>query len=119
MYKYFNPNPCHSYTGDCVIRACAKALGKSWYDTYMDLCLKGLSMCKLPNDNEVWGAYLEDNHFTKHYYDNTVSAFAETQSFGISVLGTGNHAICCIDGTYYDTWDSGDEHVIYYWKKEI
>ena len=117
MYRYFQNNPCHKYTGDCVIRACSKALNKSWADTYMDLCLKGLSMCKLPNDNDVWGAYLKDNHFTKNYYDGTVEVFAETHPFDTYVVGTGSHAICIIDSQYFDTWDSGDETIIYYFKR--
>ena len=37
---------------------------------------------------------------------------------GTYVIGTGTHAVCVIDGDYYDTGDSGDEIPQYFWKKE-
>jgi len=37
----------------------------------------------------------------------------------IGILATGTHVIAVGDGNYYDTWDSGQEVPIYYWRKEI
>jgi hypothetical protein len=39
-------------------------------------------------------------------------------SKGVYVIGTGSHAVCVIDGDWYDSWDSGGEVCSYYWKKE-
>ena len=45
--------------------------------------------------------------------------FCEDHPYGIYIVGTGTHAIACVDGNYYDTWDSGDESPLFYWKKEM
>jgi len=45
--------------------------------------------------------------------------FCEDHPYGTYIVGTGTHAIACIDGNYYDTWDSGDESPLFYWKKEM
>lgn len=37
---------------------------------------------------------------------------------GVYVIGTGNHAIACISGDYYDAFDSGDEEPSYFFAKE-
>ena len=39
-------------------------------------------------------------------------------SRGTYVVGTGTHAIAVVDGCYYDAWDSGNEIVLYYWKRK-
>ena len=119
MYKFLNLNPCHIQTVDCVIRACAKALDKTWDDTYLDLAFKGISLCRIMNDNITWGEYLQDNHFTKHDFNGTVIEFTRKHPFGTYVLGTGSHAVCVIDSTYYDISDCGDETVFYFYQKEV
>lgn len=120
MYKFLNENPNNLYTGDCVIRAIATVLGKSWEDTFMDVALQGLYMGRMPDDNAVWGAYLYNKGFVKggdcpNCY--TVREFARDNDIGTYVIGTGTHAVALINGMYYDTWDSGDESVAYYWKE--
>ena len=34
------------------------------------------------------------------------------------ILGTGTHTVAVKHGNYYDTWDSGSEIPIFFWKKE-
>lgn len=53
-------------------------------------------------------------------YPNGISVkkFTEIYPRGIFVLGTGEHAIAVINGTYYDTWDSGDEIIMFYLAKK-
>jgi hypothetical protein len=48
----------------------------------------------------------------------SVSQFAEEHPTGRYVLACQNHVVSVIDGDYYDSWDSGDEIVIYYFSKE-
>lgn len=115
-----NPNPLNKRVGDCTVRAVALATDESWNDTYMQLCLKGYSMADMPSSNVVWGAYLKDKGFTRHTECEdcyTVREFARDHPEGIYVLGCGTHAVVVKDGNYFDSWDSGDENVIYYYEK--
>ena len=36
---------------------------------------------------------------------------------GVYVVGLDSHVVAVIDGIYIDTWDSGNEIPIYYWKE--
>ena len=124
MYIFFNPNPAGLLVGDCVIRALARALKQDWETTYMDICLYGLMMHNMPSANSVWGAYLKDKGFRKHIIPDicpdcyTVKDFCKDYYKGLFILCTGTHVVTVIDGDYYDTWDSGDEIPLYYWKRE-
>ena len=40
MFVFYNPNPAEKEVGDCVIRAIAKALDKSWKEQICSLTLK-------------------------------------------------------------------------------
>lgn len=82
-------------------------------------------MKDMPSSNAVWGEYLKRNGFTRHIIPDTcpscytVGAFCEDHPYGAYMLATGTHVVAVIDGNYIDTWDSGNEIPIYYWKKEI
>lgn len=124
MYSYFNPNPIkNNRVGDCVVRAISKALNQSWEQTYIDLSLQGYLMGDLLSSNSVWGAYLKGKGFTRDIVSNdcpecfTLYDFCREYPQGIYVIGTGSHAVCVIDGTIYDTWQSGDETPIYFYRK--
>lgn len=123
MYVQENQNPSHKRVGDCVIRSVSKALNQSWVQTYVDLCIQGYLMADLPSANQVWGAYLKAKGFTRDIVPNecpdcyTVEDFCDEHPNGTFVVGTGTHAICVIDGNYYDTWDSGNETPIYFYYK--
>ena len=125
MYIPHNINPYRKYTGDCVIRAIGMALNMTWDEVFLDLCLsKAFLMKEMPSDNDVWGAYLHDEGFSRYIIPDTcpdcytVKQFAEDNPVGTYILGTGSHVIAVKDGNYYDTWDSGDEVPIYYFEKE-
>ena len=49
----------------------------------------------------------------------TVSQFAKDHPKGRYVLATQNHVVCVDSGNYFDSWDSGDEIVLYFFEKEI
>ncbi|MBP5598391.1 MAG: hypothetical protein J6Y02_23695 [Pseudobutyrivibrio sp.] len=124
MYKFYNPNPSLDLVGDCVIRALSLALDLDWKKTYLELAVKGYQLGDMPSSNAVWGAYLKSKGFRRYIIPNNcpdcynVEDFAYDHPYGTYVLATGTHAVTCIDGTYYDTWDSGKEIPIYYWTKE-
>lgn len=124
MFSELNINPLRKNTGDCVIRAIGTVTDRDWDDTYLDLTVKGFDMKEMPSMNNVWGAYLRDMGFSRHIIPDTcpdcytVEDFTKDHPRGRYILGTGTHVIAVIDGNYYDTWPSGDEIPIYYFKKE-
>ena len=123
MYSYYNANPYKIRVGDCVIRAISKALNQSWEDTYIDLTIQGYLMGDLLSSNAVWGAYLKSKGFTRDIISNdcpecyTIEDFCNEHPKGTYIIGTGTHAVCVEDGVIYDTWMSGGEVPIYYYKK--
>ncbi len=124
-FIYFNPNPNGSYVGDCVIRALSKAFDTNWHKTYAELAIQGYSMGDMPSSNRVWGQYLKSCGFRRYVIPNTcpmcytIKEFCEDNPHGTYVVGTGTHVVTVVDGNYYDTWDSGDETPIFYYKKEV
>lgn len=124
MFIESNPNPNGAYVGDCVIRAISTAMDRSWERVYVELAIQGYMMSDMPSSNAVWSTYLLDNDFSRSVIPNTCPAcytvrdFADDNEEGAFVLGTGSHAIAVVDGDYYDTWDSGDEVPVFYFRKE-
>lgn len=125
-YVYYNPNPsAGARVGDCTVRAVSKALDCNWESAYIGLAAEGIALHDMPSSNYVWGLYLRKNGFSQHMVDSvcpaciTVGRFAEEHPEGTYVLATQNHVVTVVDGDYYDTWDSGDEIVLYYFEKEI
>lgn len=123
MYRYKNVNPKGHYVGDCVIRALSEATGEPWEKVYTELAVQGFIMCDMPSSNHVWGAYLSSKGFERDIVPNTcpdcytVKDFTRDNATGVYVLATGSHVIAVIDGDYIDTWDSGDEVPVYFWRK--
>lgn len=124
MYKSYNANPILKRGNDCTVRAICTVLGQGWEETYLDICLYGLRMHDMPSSNAVWGSYLVDKGYTRHIVPNTcpncytVRDFADDHRQGRYILALQGHVVACIDGDYLDSWDSGDEVVMYYWTKE-
>lgn len=120
----YNANPDWNIDGDCTVRAIATATERSWDETYFWLCMQGFMMKRMPSSNVVWNAYLKHCGFERSIIPNTcpecytVIDFCKENPSGVFLLGTGEHVVAVIDGDYYDTWDSGDEVPIYYWRKE-
>lgn len=124
MWVRYNPNPDGAKVGDCVVRAISRALNKSWEGTYLGLCASGLVLSDMPSANHVWGTYLKNNGFSRHILPTdcpecyTVKDFCAEHPEGIFILALNSHVVCVEDGNYYDSWDSGDEVPIYYWRRD-
>ena len=122
-YIYYNPNPLGLSVGDCTIRAISRALDLSWTDTYMGLVNQGYQMYDMPSANRVWGQFLKDNGFKKFQLPDfcpecyTIRDFCYDYPIGTYIVGTGEHVVCVRNGDYYDSWDSGNEIPIYYFKR--
>lgn len=125
MYVYLNLNPGNRIVGDCTIRAIALAMGEDWESIHADLSMVSHYLYDMPSSNAVWNEYLLLNGFTRHVIPNTCPACYTVRQFtrdypvGTYILATGSHVVTVIDGNYYDTWDSGSEVPIYYWRKEM
>lgn len=124
MFIKYNANPYGRRTSDCVIRAISVLTGQTWDETYLDIMIWGFYIKDMPSVNNLWGSYLRWRGFRQiRLPDNcpdcyTVTQFCYDFPRGKYMLATGTHVIAVIDGNYYDTWDSGDEIPIAFWKKE-
>lgn len=122
-YVYYNPNPLKLSVGDCTIRAISRALHMSWQRTYLSIVIQGFLMYDMPSANRVWGEFLKRKSFKKYQLPDTCSDcytikdFCYDYPYGTFVVGTGEHVVCVVDGNYYDSWDSGNEIPIYYFKR--
>lgn len=121
---FYNPNPNSNLVGDCVVRAISLATGTDWDYTYLGLAVKAFTLKDMPSSNSVWGAYLRDKGFKRYIIPNScpdcycVEDFCRDNPDGIFILATGTHVVTVIDGDYYDSWDSGKQIPVYFFKKE-
>ncbi|MBR0340752.1 MAG: hypothetical protein IJH64_00605 [Oscillospiraceae bacterium] len=122
-FSFFQPNPKNRNTGDCVVRAICKATAREWHDVYTALCVQGYSLCDWGDSNAVWSAYLLENGFHRQMipdtcpYCYTITDFGRDHPNGVFIVATGKHVACAIDGVLYDSWDSRNEIVSYYFYK--
>lgn len=122
MWVKTNVNPCRKEVGDCVIRAIAVATGRTWYEVYDGLYLVGRDEADLMNSDEIWGLYLYNLGFEPFLLPDacpkctTVKEFTKRFPHGTYIIGTGSHAVCVIDGDYYDSWDSGNTAPTFFWR---
>ena len=121
-HVYSNPNPHNSLVGDCVVRALSLAMDRPWSEVYLGLCVQGLVLGDMPSSNRVWGEFLKEHGYTRKKvpdecpYCYTIRDFCEEHPEGTYIVCTGTHVVCCKQGNYMDTWDSGDETVLFYWE---
>lgn len=122
-YVFFQPNTHKD--GDCVIRACVKATGKTWYQVYDALCEIGRKLQRMPNDRKCVDIFLKELGFSwwplkavKGESRPIVRDFAKyAVNNGPCVCSLSHHMVCCEGGNYYDIWDSGDCAVYGWWGK--
>lgn len=123
MYKYINENKLGRNVGDCVIRAISTLLNQSWDETYIGIAIQGFISADMPSSDSVWGDYLIYKGYEKSILPHdcpsclTVRDFAELHPDGKYLLFVGGHVVPVIQGDYYDTYDSGDRVVIYFFQK--
>ena len=120
LYKFKNPNPKGLFTGDCVPRALSVVLNCSWDEAYMKLMVYGFREKMMPSANFIHDKLLQENGFIRFTACSecyTVREFTEKYASGVYLLGTGNHVVGVINGDYYDSFDSGDEYVVWIYEK--
>ena len=122
-FRQYNPNPDGKRVGDCTIRAISAATQQDWESVYTALILEGFILHDLPSANYVWGSYLRRCGWSRSAIPNncpdcyTVEDFAAEHPDGTYILALATHVVCVRDGDWLDTWDSGDETPLYFWKK--
>lgn len=123
MWRYYNNNPDGLNVGDCVIRAISAATGMSWRTVHKALCDLSGEMSDWPNADRVWWTFMEQIGFAKKRLIDqcpqcyTVEDFCRDHQRGIYILGPHEHAVCIIDGDYYDSWQSGRTVPTYYFRR--
>lgn len=127
MYKYYQPNnkDIDDSYGDCAIRALSKILSLSWIDTFNflhDYELKYQCPIAVMSHKLELQFYKEINmiyHGIKHTKGTvrpTVAEFTDDHPQGRYLLVCAGHHVASVDGTYYDTWDSGDKKLYGYYE---
>lgn len=116
----YNPNPKGRRVGDCAIRACCKATGKTWNEVFDSLVNIAYRQKDVLSANNVWGQYLRDNGYVRVEPDYPMDIYKFCVNFpeGTYVLCCGDHAVTAVDGYFYDTWDSSEKKIVYYWERE-
>lgn len=124
-FVFFNPNPLHKRVGDCSVRAMCKALELDWDKAFLSMTVIAMKVYDMPSANYVWGLLLQQNGFSRLVIPSvcpacmTVKEFCEKHNEGTYVLCCENdHVVTVVDGDHYDTWDSSDDVVMYFYEKE-
>jgi hypothetical protein len=122
MYVYENRNPSNRRTGDCVIRAISKVMNMSWDDVAIDLSMMMVQKHDIISSNALWGEYLMLNGFKRGVLPEcpnclTLDEFCKMFPAGTYVACTGTHVVAVIDGNFYDTFDSSQEIITYYYER--
>lgn len=124
MWVELNENPVSRRTIDCTVRAISTAMGQDWDTTFVGISVWAFDKKDMPTANHVWGSYLHSKGWSRHIIPNecpdcyTVADFCRDNPRGTFILAVEGHVVCVIDGNYIDTWDSGEEVPLYYWKKD-
>lgn len=122
VFRYYNNNPHHKQTEDCVIRAIAAGTGKSWEEVTRELTEYMIETGYMINTPELYGKYLQNIGWIKQKQPShpnkkkmRVKDFVK-QFDGNAVINVGrNHVSYVADGRLWDIWNCEDEIVGVYW----
>ena len=123
MWYSYNPNPLGINVGDCTVRAICAVTNGTWDDVHKALCDLARDMADMPSADRVWWELLRQLGFTRQIILDTcpdcytIKDFCKDHPYGKYVLGPHEHAVAVVDGTYFDSWDSGDAVPTYYFAK--
>ena len=125
-YKYYQPNDkdLKDKTGDCQVRALSKALNISWleaFDLTIPICRRLQTYTIFDGNHEKTVEAMQDLGFVYTGVSNkkgtkrpTVKSFAASHKSGTYILKVSHHVVACVNGEYFDTWDSGHKSLYGY-----
>ena len=121
MWVKYNPNPKDKNTGDCAVRAIAKALNLTWEQAKIMLDAYSMDEAEVETSDLVWGRILAEHGFEMQalFCNNgcNLEGFCKYHPVGVYVVKLPNHVVCVANGDFYDSWDSSQEIPIYCWRK--
>ena len=106
--KYFSVNLKKHKTNDCVIRAIAIATEIDYLKVRDSLFDRAKSVGRMPNDKEVYEAFLKDNGWIKNSpIKNSKGKKYKVKDFPVKncIVHTTNHLTVIKDGALNDTWN--------------
>lgn len=122
VYRYYNCNPKHKRTEDCVIRAIASATGDSWEDVVKQLTEYMIKTGDVYNTPNLYGKYLKDIGWIKQkqpiYSDGSKMRIRDfVKKFnGHAIAHAGkNHITYIAEGHLWDIWNCENEIIGNYW----
>ena len=119
-FVYYQPNEkdLKDEFGDCQVRALSKVLDCTWleaFDMTIPICREEQTYTIFGGSMSVKKSSLARLGFEYTGVSNkkgtkrpTVKSFAKLHETGRYILKVANHVVACVNGKYYDTWDSGD-----------
>jgi len=124
---YYNPNPSkHEDVADCTVRAYCKAFDTTWENALLVSTMSALKNHRVFNDNKAIQEFLESLGCIRHSVKvnkgskrPTPDSLARSKEFKDStlVVSVAKHIVTVQNGKVYDTWDSSDKGV--YWFYEV
>lgn len=131
-FTYNNVNPKNKINGDCVIRAIANAMNKTWDEVNEDLFKYSVKYKTILNDKHTYEKYLKDNNWIKCKQprkDNNkrytgkefVDYLTKLNDTSNKIMLIGCHHMSCIvyknkQIKIEDIWDCSDGCVGNYWQ---
>jgi hypothetical protein len=116
VFRYYNCNPHHKRTDDCVVRSIAAGTGDSWEDTAKGLFNEMMSTGYAMGCQECYGVYLKKKGWVKQKQvvrtnGKKVRVGELAKKFnGHIILHVGQgHCSYVADGCVWDIWDCSNE----------
>lgn len=123
-FHFHNENPKGRRTGDCVIRAIARASGDGWDLTFDGLVAVAKVMKSEPAWKDCYEKYLAEQGWTKGKQPRktdgskyTVAEWCRMHRTGKMVISVSNHLTCIVDGKCNDIWNCTGKTVLNYWTR--
>ena len=122
LFRYYNCNPHHVHTDDCVVRAITAGTGNSWEEVVSNLSEYMLKYGYMMNTPETYSLYLKDNGWIKQSApikkkgsNMTVGEFAKRFKGHAIAHVDNNHVTYIADGKIWDLWDPSTHIIGEYW----
>lgn len=139
-YTYYDANPKGKKTADCVIRALATAMNKTWDEVLTDLYKYAIKYKQMLNDDVLYKKYLKDQGWIMlkqpRKYDNTkytgiefctelqegtcfeIDGYEIAEWDNIIAHIGGHHVVAIMNGSIRDTWNSSNGCIGNVWVKK-